>query len=1316
MNQPYQNKLGGYSYSRGVLLAGIFFGAIAFCCNAGPFQPTPEQLSFPGAKLQNPDKPDDETIESYYRKVTEVPEGPVLRAVVNTSYVTELFVNGNKIPEIHRNFRCGAYMYWMAGTDITRYIKPGKNVIGLRAFAGGHPLYAYLDGNIIMGSGTNIAITPAGWKVCAAPCPESWSKPDFDDASWKPAKIGSAARADDGGRVRMYSGPIVIENPYRQKLFYSDTNPVVFDIKVPAGLVTANTKLAYWITQVDTAKEIKRGELAQQKSEGGIGRYQISETQIPQGVMVLALQLKEGDRVVAERTNEPFIVTGKIKQKEIPGANLYEEMGLTLYDTINCTDPKDPHPVLEGGSEKGRIVQEGNLRYRETGGRHQTVWGGKTDVSFLTYKIKFDRLDEPYLIVFEYPDNKERDMEFAVATWPDDPKKHAEKGVGFGYNPEGGGAMTGGRFPLSGKIKSYPLLYFPAKQDAILIVNTAAPKMPAAASRILIYRAADIPALNLKPSNERFLGIHTERGYSFRKLLSGTVFDEDKYTWVSSWGQRWSPETFALWYKTAERLVKYLRFSGQNLHVIGCFQYDTINTPYSWPTFMGDSRLEPDFREIVAALFSENNLFLLGSLELLKLEPMLPAQGVPSPFPSPTDEEMQKGAETAWCVSAKGKQLGEGYFGYIPNIFHPQVQAYLLRLVDGLCGKLATFPAFQGLYVVDGPDVFGYRSAMGLIPAFYPNAGYEDITVELFEKETGTQIPVDKKDPERFAKRYEWIKDNAKDKWIDWRCRKTKEVRMMILNRMRQQRPDLRLVCAYHDWKNNPDQFKNAGMDLDLYKKEKGLSIARYSPVGGGHGIVEHNTGMQALEDQVKIAAFDRQTDRTVGIKNIFDETVLSNEITDEWPFKLMCVGGPPMLAGEHMGWQFSRVAIDSDPDTIIFGWGDDNFLPGHEQAIANFARGFLTLPGQKLDLLTKPEIDSNIGVRAGVVNGRYVFYLINPGWWRAEAEIEIAGAEQGQILELAQNTPVEGKKAGANMIIRATLPPYGARSYAVSSAKAGITQVKVTADQSAADGLKELIERARHTSENPNLKDILPEEELAYVGHSLQQATLCLKAGKYVEGWRYFADAKLTATLGNVNEIGWIRPWLAIGPFPNNESMMKKEDETLEAGQSGDAKDEYCQGFDRVFDAEKDTLAAGAPARGKTYQGAGKNGALKWREIMTVNRNDHCYVDFWPLFTPKNWTVGYAWTKVYADSETKAKLMTGSDDGAKVWLNGELVIRALKARGATWGDDQKEVTLKKGLNTILVKIENRRGGFGFYLDFVGADNKPLENLKYSVK
>jgi CubicO group peptidase (beta-lactamase class C family) len=55
-----------------------------------------------------------------------------------------------------------------------------------------------------------------------------------------------------------------------------------------------------------------------------------------------------------------------------------------------------------------------------------------------------------------------------------------------------------------------------------------------------------------------------------------------------------------------------------------------------------------------------------------------------------------------------------------------------------------------------------------------------------------------------------------------------------------------------------------------------------------------------------------------------------------------------------------------------------------------------------------------------------------------------------------------------------------------------------------------------------------------------------------------------------------------------------------------------------------------------------------------------------------------------------------GSDDGAKVWLNGKLVLDAYPISGRAYaaGQDRAAVRLVKGINRILAKVENLTGGW----------------------
>lgn len=99
----------------------------------------------------------------------------------------------------------------------------------------------------------------------------------------------------------------------------------------------------------------------------------------------------------------------------------------------------------------------------------------------------------------------------------------------------------------------------------------------------------------------------------------------------------------------------------------------------------------------------------------------------------------------------------------------------------------------------------------------------------------------------------------------------------------------------------------------------------------------------------------------------------------------------------------------------------------------------------------------------------------------------------------------------------------------------------------------------------------------------------------------------------------------------------------------------------------------------------------LKWETV----RSRDGFVDM-QTGVPKDYTVGYAWAEFESPVETEAWLGLGSDDGVKLWLNGELVHDRWIRRPSRMDDDVVPVHLKKGANRMLIKIQNATGEWSF--------------------
>lgn len=66
-----------------------------------------------------------------------------------------------------------------------------------------------------------------------------------------------------------------------------------------------------------------------------------------------------------------------------------------------------------------------------------------------------------------------------------------------------------------------------------------------------------------------------------------------------------------------------------------------------------------------------------------------------------------------------------------------------------------------------------------------------------------------------------------------------------------------------------------------------------------------------------------------------------------------------------------------------------------------------------------------------------------------------------------------------------------------------------------------------------------------------------------------------------------------------------------------------------------------------------------------------------------------YAYTEVYSDRDREVLLTVSTDDAAKAWLNGQVVWEDVGLSPWKLGEGFRRVPLRKGFNTVLVRIEN---------------------------
>lgn len=89
-------------------------------------------------------------------------------------------------------------------------------------------------------------------------------------------------------------------------------------------------------------------------------------------------------------------------------------------------------------------------------------------------------------------------------------------------------------------------------------------------------------------------------------------------------------------------------------------------------------------------------------------------------------------------------------------------------------------------------------------------------------------------------------------------------------------------------------------------------------------------------------------------------------------------------------------------------------------------------------------------------------------------------------------------------------------------------------------------------------------------------------------------------------------------------------------------------------------------------------------------------FVDMRPTFANCDFSIGYAWTEFEVDADKQAWLGIGSDDGLKIWLNGELVHSRWIRRNSKLDEEIVPLRLRAGKNQLMIKIQNRTIDWSF--------------------
>jgi len=635
---------------------------------------------------------------------------------------------------------------------------------------------------------------------------------------------------------------------------------------------------------------------------------------------------------------------------------------------IDQFDATQMDPVAE--SAASTVVNSRLGSYREAG-------SNRNDRFAMAFNIQ--DVGEPHIATILYPDDKQRTMEVIL-------QRLEAPGDINDYQAQSG-VLTGGDYPSSHRMESHKVLFWPTAHKMSLIFTTVEDGMPAAVAEVKIERVENgldrLPIESYQGSVPgRSLGVYYEDPVLNKSFSTSPLFPG---------------------YESAvDTLLDYMDWFGQ----------DTLHYPLAWyrgPLYgsqvepvAGDLSARPhphDYPSYLMKRLEGRGMKFNGGLHIHDMGSLLEHANLDA-------QSVLAGEETAINVRADNKLLATGWHRVDSNYnpLDPAVQGAVKDLVAEIAERYGDLPAFTGLtLVLPRHKLFAFGSL---------KSGYNDINLQGFQSDTGIRIPVDKADKQRFAKSYQWLMENARREWVDWRCQRIREYYKELADILSKKRSDLKLTVnlfarpeLYHerlaDYRNgteSPDDvFAEAGVDPRLYVNDQNI-VFSHTMVPADKRYYRHRSEVGEKVNKHRTVYFAPEVtatmrSHTAGAWAKIHDRYFENSIGATQPMKELGVA--------EVGWRVSTlnpgarnaleayaVALNNLDALEITKGGFVIGTYGTEEVLGDFAKAYRSLPAVRFDDVEG--LADPVRVRQKVVDGKAWFYVLNTLPVESEATLHL--------------------------------------------------------------------------------------------------------------------------------------------------------------------------------------------------------------------------------------------------------------------------------------------------------------------------------------
>lgn len=1088
--------------------------------------------------------------EGYTRKEITVPKGRIWKALADIGggngyqggkegIRAEWFLNGQKID-------CGNFAFYTTKiVDLKPYLKEGTNCFAFSGHQEGYSPFNCLQAAVIMESGEIIrAYSDNTWKVSPKEVP-NWTQPGFDDSAWKP---GADIKPEPAGTYAVWhfmqnmppahKGYLEIRHAAgRRDFFFPDSSNMQVQVLIPRGLAaqaplaTRSPVVEYRLGKADDqggSAPIAENRVATFTEDPASGSlvFALDLGKREAGVYSLALRLLDGSgKELDARPREALVVLASAPDKTITGKDYREGLDLELEQVIDFTDPKDPHPSVEGRFVRTKpvekvaaptIIKKEGLTYRETAEGE----GG----NYISYRLgEFKHPGDFYLMELEYPDDADRVALVSISRQRTNSWCNSETGVGY---------ETGGKYYKTGAMQTLSWMHVADSGVHAVDISTYnrgyAANRPAAVKALKIHHVRGrLPSVG--GGQERQYGIHTERVYFNSGIGNnfGSYYPprttRDFYRDPVPLLRDYFTDLVWLW-KTSDRYAQYLKFSGQNTLLMGCWQYSEGNTEYVAADRIPGRRVTRCMKTVLAHTLDAYGIDILAGIEYaqsMNLRSFV------------NNAQVAQGADTVWMVDEKGEQLYAILESYLsPNYLHPRYKRLYADLLEGLMNTFGDLPHFKGIsnFLAPMQGYFGQPAYLAESPDYLNPLAYsfDDITFALFEKETQTDLHMESGDIKRFEKRAALMKTSPelRAKFLAWRCRQLNDFLGEVGAQVVGRRSDLQFVNIlpldmpyYKPMLEHRLTFdgmmKSYGIDIQAIG---GLAHQMVAPivVSWSASATQDPYGWIPRESPAVWNTFRAQPRRGVLCRTSWCETgVVAPGYTwgktgsvwvdnSDWMLSHYQIRTEPQAAGYNAREALIQAIITLDPQLALAGFTDMAVNLGHEQELREVMRVFTCLPAGDFKPALDTGLDSNLAIRTLSQGGKSWLYIANPGYWAIEGTVALKAG--GNLTSLPDGQKAAGK---GEIKLPVKLAPFGLCAYVCQG------PLQVTSYETGSITERELahmtriLDRVTTLLNDKGVRLVLAPEDRAYMEDILKRSRAALGARQYALAWSLVKDCR---------------------------------------------------------------------------------------------------------------------------------------------------------------------------------------------------------------